>query len=78
MGRGRGKRDKSKNVNEVESARLVKHSYQLRMPTHSPKATSIALNSVPARHNSDSADGIVTKLLVTCLIKPPRLNRVIF
>ena len=57
MGRGRGKRDKSKNVDEVESARLVKHSYQLRTPTHSSKATSIALKSVPARHNSDSADG---------------------
>ena len=57
MGRGRGKRDKSKIVDEVESARLVKHSYQLRTPTHSSKATSIALKSVPARHNSDSADG---------------------
>ena len=57
MGRGRGKRDKSKNVDEVESARLVKHSCQLRTPTHSSKAMSIALKSVPARHNSDSADG---------------------
>ena len=38
MGRDRGKRDKSKNVDEVESARLVKHSYQLRRPTHSSKA----------------------------------------
>ena len=57
MGRGRGKRDKSKNVDKVELARSVKHSYQLRTPTHSSKATSIALKSGPARHNSDSANG---------------------
>ena len=53
MNRGSGKRNKSKNVDEVESARLIKHAYQLRTPTHSSKATSIALKSVPVRHNSD-------------------------
>ena len=57
MARSRGNYGKSNNVDQVESASLAKHSYQLRTPIHSSETTAIASKNVRTRQDSNSADG---------------------
>ena len=59
---------KAKNNDQVQSASLVKNSYQLRTSTYSSKVKAVASKSVPTRQYNVSADGS-DELLITHVLE---------